>query len=169
VQVYIPNYNKPNPAAIATKVNGADGQVSGRACESCYSQCHISNLVILFLLYFLSYIRVTLHATDLLKIFFFCYQIFIRKEHNTCMLQTIHVGTKANGFSCKFSAKNAKDISSCPTAVVKKFIRRITLLSTDSLVKCLYRRVPISGSVSKWYRYCRISMLALVVDTDCSH
>ncbi|XP_025103893.1 metastasis-associated protein MTA1-like isoform X2 [Pomacea canaliculata] len=36
-QVYIPNYNKPNPAALAGKVNGADGQVSGRACESCYT------------------------------------------------------------------------------------------------------------------------------------
>ncbi|XP_052823454.1 metastasis-associated protein MTA3 isoform X3 [Octopus bimaculoides] len=36
-QVYIPNYNKPNPAAISGKVNGVDGQVSGRACESCYA------------------------------------------------------------------------------------------------------------------------------------
>ncbi|XP_055879501.1 metastasis-associated protein MTA3-like isoform X5 [Biomphalaria glabrata] len=36
-QVYIPNYNKPNPAAINTKVNGTDGPVSGRACESCYT------------------------------------------------------------------------------------------------------------------------------------
>ncbi|KAL8612830.1 hypothetical protein ACOMHN_038085 [Nucella lapillus] len=36
-QVYIPNYNKPSPAAIQAKVNGADGQVSGRACESCYT------------------------------------------------------------------------------------------------------------------------------------
>ncbi|XP_005093442.1 metastasis-associated protein MTA3 isoform X2 [Aplysia californica] len=36
-QVYIPNYNKPNPAAITNKLNGADGQVSGRACESCYT------------------------------------------------------------------------------------------------------------------------------------
>ncbi|KAL3874853.1 hypothetical protein ACJMK2_037813 [Sinanodonta woodiana] len=36
-QVYIPNYNKPNPAAINGKMNGADGQVSGRACESCYA------------------------------------------------------------------------------------------------------------------------------------
>jgi metastasis-associated protein MTA len=36
-QVYIPNYNKPNPAAITGKVNGADGPVSGRACESCYT------------------------------------------------------------------------------------------------------------------------------------
>ncbi|KAH9499612.1 Metastasis-associated protein mta1 [Bulinus truncatus] len=36
-QVYIPNYNKPNPAAITTKVNGTDGPVSGRACESCYT------------------------------------------------------------------------------------------------------------------------------------
>ncbi|KAJ8308083.1 hypothetical protein KUTeg_012957 [Tegillarca granosa] len=35
-QVYIPNYNKPNPAAISGKMNGVDGQVSGRACESCY-------------------------------------------------------------------------------------------------------------------------------------
>nr|QVX32612.1 MTA1/2/3 [Platynereis dumerilii] len=35
-QVYIPNYNKPNPAQITGKVNGADGS-SGRACESCYS------------------------------------------------------------------------------------------------------------------------------------
>lgn len=30
--------NKPNPAAINGKVNGMDGQVSGRACESCYSK-----------------------------------------------------------------------------------------------------------------------------------
>ncbi|XP_076442316.1 metastasis-associated protein MTA3-like isoform X3 [Babylonia areolata] len=36
-QVYIPNYNKPSPAALPGKVNGADGQVSGRACESCYT------------------------------------------------------------------------------------------------------------------------------------
>ncbi|XP_067680876.1 metastasis-associated protein MTA3-like isoform X6 [Haliotis asinina] len=36
-QVYIPNYNKPNPAALSNKMNGADGQVSGRACESCYT------------------------------------------------------------------------------------------------------------------------------------
>ncbi|KAL4238896.1 Metastasis-associated protein mta1 [Mactra antiquata] len=36
-QVYIPNYNKPNPAAINGKMNGIDGQVSGRACESCYA------------------------------------------------------------------------------------------------------------------------------------
>ncbi|VDI23707.1 metastasis-associated protein MTA [Mytilus galloprovincialis] len=36
-QVYIPNYNKPNPAAIDGKTNGLDGQVSGRACESCYA------------------------------------------------------------------------------------------------------------------------------------
>lgn len=36
-QVYIPNYNKPNPAAIDGKSNGLDGQVSGRACESCYA------------------------------------------------------------------------------------------------------------------------------------
>lgn len=36
-QVYIPNYNKPNPAAINGKMNGVDGQVSGRACESCYA------------------------------------------------------------------------------------------------------------------------------------
>lgn len=36
-QVYIPNYNKPNPAAINGKINGIDGQVSGRACESCYA------------------------------------------------------------------------------------------------------------------------------------
>lgn len=36
-QVYIPNYNKPNPAAISGKMNGVDGQVSGRACESCYA------------------------------------------------------------------------------------------------------------------------------------
>lgn len=36
-QVYIPNYNKPNPAAINNKINGIDGQVSGRACESCYA------------------------------------------------------------------------------------------------------------------------------------
>lgn len=36
-QVYIPNYNKPNPAAITTKVNGVEGSVSGRACESCYT------------------------------------------------------------------------------------------------------------------------------------
>ncbi|KAL5008391.1 hypothetical protein ScPMuIL_013972 [Solemya velum] len=36
-QVYIPNYNKPNPAAISGKMNGADGQVLGRACESCYA------------------------------------------------------------------------------------------------------------------------------------
>ncbi|XP_064601539.1 metastasis-associated protein MTA3-like isoform X2 [Liolophura sinensis] len=36
-QVYIPNYNKPNPAAINGKVNGVDGQMSGRACESCYT------------------------------------------------------------------------------------------------------------------------------------
>ncbi|XP_021345443.1 metastasis-associated protein MTA3-like isoform X2 [Mizuhopecten yessoensis] len=36
-QVYIPNYNKPNPAAISGKLNGEDGQVSGRACESCYA------------------------------------------------------------------------------------------------------------------------------------
>ncbi|GFR84560.1 metastasis-associated protein MTA1 [Elysia marginata] len=35
-QVYIPNYNKPNPAAITTKINGVEGSVSGRACESCY-------------------------------------------------------------------------------------------------------------------------------------
>lgn len=28
--------NKPNPAAINGKMNGVDGQVSGRACESCY-------------------------------------------------------------------------------------------------------------------------------------
>ncbi|XP_076463622.1 metastasis-associated protein MTA3-like [Babylonia areolata] len=35
-QVYIPNYTKPNPAAISGKVNG-EGQVSGRACESCYT------------------------------------------------------------------------------------------------------------------------------------
>ena len=30
--------NKPNPAAIDGKTNGLDGQVSGRACESCYGQ-----------------------------------------------------------------------------------------------------------------------------------
>lgn len=36
-QVYIPNYNKPNPAAFVGKMNGIDGQVSGRACESCYA------------------------------------------------------------------------------------------------------------------------------------
>ncbi|KAL8589761.1 hypothetical protein ACOMHN_027269 [Nucella lapillus] len=35
-QVYIPNYTKPNPAAILGKVNG-EGQVSGRACESCFA------------------------------------------------------------------------------------------------------------------------------------
>ncbi|WAR19041.1 MTA1-like protein, partial [Mya arenaria] len=29
--------NKPNPAAINGKMNGIDGQVSGRACESCYA------------------------------------------------------------------------------------------------------------------------------------
>jgi len=33
-QVYIPNYNKPNPAQITGKMNGSDG---GRACESCYT------------------------------------------------------------------------------------------------------------------------------------
>ena len=30
--------NKPNPAAINNKINGIDGQVSGRACESCYGK-----------------------------------------------------------------------------------------------------------------------------------
>lgn len=30
--------NKPNPAAIDGKTNGLDGQVSGRACESCYGK-----------------------------------------------------------------------------------------------------------------------------------
>ena len=30
--------NKPNPAAINGKMNGLDGQVSGRACESCYGE-----------------------------------------------------------------------------------------------------------------------------------
>jgi hypothetical protein len=30
--------NKPNPAAIDGTTNGMDGQVSGRACESCYGQ-----------------------------------------------------------------------------------------------------------------------------------
>lgn len=34
-QVYIPNYNKPNPAQITGKMNG-EGQVA-RACESCYT------------------------------------------------------------------------------------------------------------------------------------
>ncbi|KAI0243021.1 Metastasis-associated protein MTA1 [Lamellibrachia satsuma] len=34
-QVYIPNYNKPNPAQITGKVNGIDGQA--RPCESCYT------------------------------------------------------------------------------------------------------------------------------------
>ncbi|KAK2168603.1 hypothetical protein NP493_1170g00000 [Ridgeia piscesae] len=34
-QVYIPNYNKPNPAQITGKVNGMDGM--GRPCESCYT------------------------------------------------------------------------------------------------------------------------------------
>uniref|UniRef100_A0A0N7ZCL7 Metastasis-associated protein MTA3 n=1 Tax=Scylla olivacea TaxID=85551 RepID=A0A0N7ZCL7_SCYOL len=57
-QVYIPNYNKPNPAALSngktsttttttttsstssassTMVNGADVSVSGKACESCHA------------------------------------------------------------------------------------------------------------------------------------
>ncbi|XP_041351586.1 metastasis-associated protein MTA2-like isoform X4 [Gigantopelta aegis] len=36
-QVYIPNYNKPNPAALSNSINGTDNQVSGRACESCYT------------------------------------------------------------------------------------------------------------------------------------
>ncbi|XP_016079144.1 PREDICTED: metastasis-associated protein MTA1, partial [Miniopterus natalensis] len=49
-QVYIPNYNKPNPNQISVNnvkagvVNGAGapGQSpgAGRACESCYSKCH---------------------------------------------------------------------------------------------------------------------------------
>lgn len=34
--LFFPTSNKPNPAAIASKMNGMDGQVSGRACESCY-------------------------------------------------------------------------------------------------------------------------------------
>ncbi|XP_050404231.1 metastasis-associated protein MTA3 isoform X1 [Patella vulgata] len=34
-QVYIPNYNKPNPALLTGKLNG--DQMTGRACESCYS------------------------------------------------------------------------------------------------------------------------------------
>ncbi|KAK2150440.1 hypothetical protein LSH36_405g02071 [Paralvinella palmiformis] len=34
-QVYIPNYNKPNPAQITGKMNGLEG--GGRACESCYT------------------------------------------------------------------------------------------------------------------------------------
>lgn len=33
-QVYIPNYNKPNPAQITNKMDGLD---DGRACESCYT------------------------------------------------------------------------------------------------------------------------------------
>jgi metastasis-associated protein MTA len=38
-QVYIPTYNKPNPAQIVDKaVNGVDGVASDRACESCYSK-----------------------------------------------------------------------------------------------------------------------------------
>nr|XP_053631149.1 metastasis-associated protein MTA3-like isoform X2 [Cherax quadricarinatus] len=41
-QVYIPNYNKPNPAALSngktpSMVNGADITVSGKACESCHA------------------------------------------------------------------------------------------------------------------------------------
>ncbi|XP_042205595.1 metastasis-associated protein MTA3-like isoform X12 [Homarus americanus] len=41
-QVYIPNYNKPNPAALSngktpSMVNGADISVSGKACESCHA------------------------------------------------------------------------------------------------------------------------------------
>ncbi|XP_071518144.1 metastasis-associated protein MTA3 isoform X10 [Panulirus ornatus] len=41
-QVYIPNYNKPNPAALSNgktpnMVNGADISVSGKACESCHT------------------------------------------------------------------------------------------------------------------------------------
>ncbi|CAG5127052.1 unnamed protein product, partial [Candidula unifasciata] len=36
-QVYIPNYNKPNQAAITSKMNGTEGAISGRACESCYA------------------------------------------------------------------------------------------------------------------------------------
>jgi len=36
-QVYIPNYNKPNPAALPSKINGTDGPIVGRACESCYT------------------------------------------------------------------------------------------------------------------------------------
>ncbi|BFZ12139.1 hypothetical protein BsWGS_15178 [Bradybaena similaris] len=36
-QVYIPNYNKPNQAAITSKMNGTEGAISGRACESCYT------------------------------------------------------------------------------------------------------------------------------------
>lgn len=35
--VFLYYSNKPNPAAISGKVNGVDGQVSGRACESCYA------------------------------------------------------------------------------------------------------------------------------------
>ncbi|XP_064623764.1 metastasis-associated protein MTA3-like isoform X3 [Lineus longissimus] len=35
-QVYIPNYNKPNPAAITNNSKGSDA-ISGRACESCYA------------------------------------------------------------------------------------------------------------------------------------
>lgn len=35
-QVYIPNYNKPNPAAIQGQRNGFEG-VDSRACESCFT------------------------------------------------------------------------------------------------------------------------------------
>ncbi|XP_042872843.1 metastasis-associated protein MTA3-like isoform X8 [Penaeus japonicus] len=42
-QVYIPNYNKPNPAALSNgktsmvNGNGTDVSVSGKACESCHT------------------------------------------------------------------------------------------------------------------------------------
>lgn len=35
-QVYIPNYNKPNPAQIVDKMNGVDSSFN-HACESCYT------------------------------------------------------------------------------------------------------------------------------------
>ena len=39
-QVYIPNYNKPNPAALSNgkMVNGAGGPDSGRPCAGCSGQ-----------------------------------------------------------------------------------------------------------------------------------
>lgn len=39
--------NKPNPAAINGKMNGVDGQVSGRACESCYgTHCFLRKITL---------------------------------------------------------------------------------------------------------------------------
>ena len=37
IQVYIPNYNKPNPAAITKPGVNGDVNGAGRACESCYA------------------------------------------------------------------------------------------------------------------------------------